>query len=188
MLTWFFFTVYMKSLLLYVLVCHCQNPFGCIDSDSTSSLPCWLECLMELGSVWALDLKCEASVHTKSTKSGVSSLLPRSLSPFISASPHSSLTLPPFLSLSFSVVVMSHCSGKKTLIHWFDSTLPNFFSPRKNAQILASSCKAHLFVIPQITVPGLKVMSHIHPGKARYFYCNLKVEHKEYSVCILLTK
>lgn len=71
--------------------------FGCTDTDSTSSLPCWLECFIELCSVWALDLKCEASVHSKPTMSGVSCLPPRSLSPFIS------LSLPLFLSVSLSV-------------------------------------------------------------------------------------
>ena len=137
----------METFLLYALVCHCHNPFGCTDTDSTSSLPCWLECFIELCSVWALDLKCEASVHSKPTMSGVSCLPPRSLSPFIS------LFLPPSLppslplSPSFSVVVMSHCSGKRTLIHWLDSSLPNSLSPRKNAQILPSSSRAHLFVI-----------------------------------------
>lgn len=71
----------METFLLYVLMCHCHNPFGCSDTDSTSSLPCWLECFIELCSVWALDLKCEASVHSKPTMSGVSCLPPRSLAP-----------------------------------------------------------------------------------------------------------
>lgn len=142
-----FFTFCMERLLLYMLMCHCHNPFGCTDTDSTSSLPCWLECFIELRSVWALDLKCEASVHSKPTMSGVSCLPPRSLSPFISVSLPLSLFLSPSLTLSFSVVVMSHCSGKRTLIHWLDSSLPNSLSPRKNAQILPSSSRTHLFVI-----------------------------------------
>lgn len=123
MLTFFFSTFCMETLLLYTLMCHCHNPFGCTDTDSTSSLPCWLECFIELRSVWALDLKCEASVHSKPTMSGVSCLPPRSLSLY--------LGLPSPLAPPFSGVVMSHCSGKRTLIHWLDSSLPNSLSPRK---------------------------------------------------------
>lgn len=98
--------------------------------------PADLSALLSYVQYGALDLKNE---HSKPTMSGVSCLPPRSLSPFMS------LSLP--LSLSFSVVVMSHCSGRRTLIHWLDSSLPNSLSPRKNAQILPSSSRAHLFVI-----------------------------------------
>lgn len=105
----FFSTFRTKSLLLYVLVCHCHDPFGCTGADSTSSLPCWLECFMELGSVRALDLKCEASARAKPTTSGVSCLPPRSLSPLylclLSPSHFPPLSLAHFQSLWWATAV-----------------------------------------------------------------------------------
>lgn len=89
--------VCMEKFLLCALMCHCHNPFGCADTDSTSSVPCWLECFIELCSVWALDLKNEASVHSKPTMSGVSCLPPRSVPLYLSLLLSLSLTHSLFL-------------------------------------------------------------------------------------------
>lgn len=132
----------METLLLYMLMCHCQNPFGCTDTDSTSSLPCWLECFIELSSVWVLDLKCEESVHTKSTMSGVSCLPPGSLSPFISAS-----LPPPLLSHSFShILSLAHF----LLLWWATAVEKGLWSTGLTAacQIPSPHAKMHRSCLP----------------------------------------
>lgn len=79
----------------------------------------------------ALELKNKGSMHSKPTTIGVSCLPPRSLRLYLSFPP-------PFPSFA---VVMSHCSGKKTLIQWLDSSLPNLLSLHKNAHILPHSSR-----------------------------------------------
>lgn len=63
-----------------MLSCLTHNPCGCAGSDSTSSLPHVFKCFIEQCSVWALEVKNKASMHSKPTTIGVSCLPPKSLS------------------------------------------------------------------------------------------------------------